>query len=214
MSAPVPGPDRAGPERNLKGSAVLLLVLVLVAVAAWYLTSPARDSTNTAASSSVGSGDVIQQYAEGDRKAVEPFVGALLDGGEFDSTALQGGVSVVNVWGSWCGPCREEAPVLAQVAGETEDEGVQFLGINVRDNPDAARAFERTFDVPYPSIVPDDSPEALLAFGGLLASAAVPSTVVVDPDGRVAARVVGTVTAPTLRALIEDASTGSAVTGR
>lgn len=214
MSAPRPEAGHSGPDLNLKGSALLLLVLVMGGVAAWYLTIPTRDSDAVIGSSSTGSGDVIQQYAEGERKAVEPFAGALLDGEEFDSTALQGHVTVVNVWGSWCGPCREEAPVLARVARETRDEGVRFIGINVRDNPAAARAFERTFDVPYPSIVSDDSPEALLAFGGLLASAAVPSTVVVDPDGTVAARVVGTVTAPTLRALVEDASKRSAVTGR
>ena len=82
----------------------------------------------------------------------------------------------------------------------------QFYGINVRDSPDAARAFERAFDIPYPSINPDDSARTILAFGGVLTAAAVPSTVVIDADGAVAARVVGQVDASTLIGLVKDAS--------
>lgn len=194
---------RARPDRNLKGSLVLLVVLLVTAVATWFLVDPGSSGDGSGPGSAGASGDVIQQFTAGERQRVEPFTVELLDGGEFDGASLVGGVTVVNVWGSWCGPCREEAPVLARVARDTEGE-VQFLGINVRDNPDAARAFERSFDIPYPSVVPGDSSEALLAFDGLLASAAVPSTVVVDTDGAVAARVVGKISEPTLRGLVED----------
>ena len=149
------------------------------------------------------SGDVLQRYPAAERQRPAPFTARLLDGGQFDSEDLRGRVAVLNVWGSWCGPCRLEAPDLVKVAGEFGTR-VRFLGINVRDSPAAARAFERSFQVPYPSIHPDDSAEALLAFGGALVAAAVPSTVVLDAEGLIAARVVGRVDDDTLRGLVRD----------
>ena len=82
---------------------------------------------------------------------------------------------------------------------------MNFLGINVRDNPASAQAFERACEIPYPSVHPDDAGTAILAFDGALTAAAVPSTVVLDEQGRVAARVVGPVDAATLRGLVLDA---------
>lgn len=132
---------------------------------------------------------------------VEDFEGQLLDGSDFESSALRGRVVVYNLWGSWCGPCRTEAPGLAKVADETSQD-TTFLGITVRDNADAARAFERNFNIPYDSISPDDSSGALLALGRVLNAAAIPSTLVLDRQGRVAARVIGPVSEATLRALV------------
>ncbi len=98
-------------------------------------------------------------------------------------------------------PCATEAPALAEVANEFALQ-VIFVGINVRDNEAAARAFEREYDVPYESIVASDSATAMLAFQGAMATSAVPTTLVLDRRGRVAARAIGPVTAPTLRALL------------
>ena len=81
--------------------------------------------------------------------------------------------------------------------------GVVFLGLNVRDNDAAARAFEERFGIEYPSVTSADSPRVSLVFGGQLAASAVPTTLVVDRDGGVAARVTGEVSASTLRALLE-----------
>lgn len=152
----------------------------------------------------------IQRYDLGDRDEVGEFSGLLLDGGSFVSTELAGEVSVVNVWGSWCGPCRLEAPALREVAKAFADEGVVFLGLNVRDNDAAALAFEKSFEIPYPSLRSKDSPEASLAFAGQLSTTAVPMTVVLDREGRIAARVVGQVSEPTLRGLVEDVLAESA----
>lgn len=149
---------------------------------------------------------VVEQVAEADRTTVDPFSGRLLDGNDFDSTDLLGAVVVYNVWGSWCAPCRTEAPELAQVAADTADSGTRFVGINVRDNDAAARAFADRYDLGYPSLTTDTSSAALLAFGPALPPSAVPSTMVVDADGRLAARVIGPVDASTLRALIADAT--------
>lgn len=110
---------------------------------------------------------------------------------------------VINVWGSWCGPCRAEAPDLVRLANQNADRGVRFVGVNTRDNPAAAQAFVRSFAVPYPSIR-DDNGQVLLAYRGLIPTSVVPTTVVVDRDGKVAARVLGRVTYSTLQGILDD----------
>ncbi|WP_159083783.1 TlpA family protein disulfide reductase [Nocardioides terrigena] len=154
-----------------------------------------------------GTGDaVIQQYAVAERVDLADFEGALLDGTNFSSADMAGRVAVYNVWGSWCVPCRTEAPDLIRVAEEYADD-VSFVGINVRDGLDAAQAFERRLAVPYPSLRAEDSDRALLAFGSSVAVAAVPTTVVVDRAGGIAARIVGPTTYSTLKALLDEVVT-------
>lgn len=121
------------------------------------------------------------------------------------STADQvGKVVVINVWGSWCGPCIEETPDLVQVADELAGDGVpvQFIGVNSRDSVQTALAFQRAYEVSYPSLL-DDGGRTRSQLGGL--GVATPSTIVLDTQGRVAARVSGPVDATTLRGLVDDA---------
>ena len=154
---------------------------------------------------SFASGDgIIEQVTPAERKVLPSITGGLLQGGTYDSRDLGGMIVVYNVWGSWCAPCREEAPELRKVAKQTRAEGVRFIGINVRDNDASALAFERRYDITYPSIRTADSQEALLAFGSQLPPSAVPSTMVVDREGRLAARVIGKTSYGTLSALVED----------
>jgi len=108
-----------------------------------------------------------------------------------------GKVAVVNVWASWCSPCRAEAPTLAALAVKYSD--VAFIGILTRDNPATAEAFQRRFALPYPTLI-DDS--LLIGFKGSLPANAIPSTVVIDKKGRVAARISGAVTVASLTDLI------------
>lgn len=147
---------------------------------------------------------VVQVIAPADRQEVEPFTGELLDGADFDSTSLNGKVAVYNIWGSWCAPCRTEAPVLKRVSKETRSLGVRFVGVNVRDNDAAARAFEDTYGIEYPSITTDTSSHAVLAFGPALPPSAVPSTLVVDARGRLAARIVGPADYSTLSTIVTE----------
>lgn len=119
---------------------------------------------------------------------------------------LDGKVVVINVWGSWCAPCRAETPDLVRAAEETASQGVAFLGINTRDNPAAARAFVRSFKVPYPS-VEDAEGQLLLNFRGTIPTSVVPTTVVIDRQGKVAARVIGPVSYSTLRGILDDETT-------
>jgi thiol-disulfide isomerase/thioredoxin len=116
---------------------------------------------------------------------------------------------VVNVWGSWCPPCRAEAPMLAAAARDLRRRGVVFLGINSR-NPERAGplAFERRYRIPYESIY-DPGGRTLLAFHGTLAPNSIPSTVIIDRQGRVAASAVGRITRTTLDDLIQDVARGS-----
>jgi len=96
-----------------------------------------------------------------------------------------GQVVVLNIWGSWCGPCRAEVDDLQRVHEQTKDSGVAFLGIAVRDNRDAAADFVRNNGVSYPSIF-DPAARSLLALRGWPPNV-VPSTIVLDRQHRVAA---------------------------
>lgn len=173
------------------------ILTVVGAVGMFALT--ARDDPTSA--QTTPDGKIIEEFAPDQRPTIDDFEARLLDGTTYDSTLTHGTVAVYNVWGSWCGPCRTEAPALARLARETAST-TAFVGINVRDNDAAAIAFERSFNIPYPSITTDDAGPAILAFGTTLSASAIPSTVILDRDGRVAARVVGPVTYSTLKALL------------
>ena len=139
-----------------------------------------------------------------DKRTAEPRLrGTTLDGESFALSDLAGSIVVINVWGSWCAPCRAETPDLVRLSHQFADRGVRFVGINTRDNPAAARTFERNFKVPYPS-VEDQGGLLLLNFRHIIPTAVVPSSFVIDRDGKVAARVIGRVTYPTLKGLLED----------
>jgi thiol-disulfide isomerase/thioredoxin len=148
---------------------------------------------------------VITLLPEAQRKAPGPVGGQTLDGQDLSLSSYAGKVVVVNVWGAWCPPCRAEADDLAAAARELAPKGVVFVGINTRDaSQDNARSFERRYGVPYPSIY-DPGGRNLLAFHRTLTPNAIPSTVVIDAQGRVAASILGEVTSKTtLVDLVED----------
>lgn len=112
-----------------------------------------------------------------------------------------GKVAVVNVWASWCSPCRAEEPALSALAKKYTD--VEFIGILTRDNPVNAEAFVRKREIPYPTLI-DDS--ILVGFRKSLPANAIPSTVVIDKAGKVAARISGAITVTSLSELIEKVS--------
>lgn len=147
---------------------------------------------------------VITRLPPDERSAPGQVSGETIDGRPIALSDYAGKTVVVNVWGSWCGPCRAEAQDLVDAAEQLKDENVVFLGINSRDlDQAAARAFTRRFQVPYPSIY-DQGGQTLLAFRGTLTTNSIPSTVVIDDRGRVAARVLGEVSTSTLVGLVED----------
>jgi len=143
-------------------------------------------------------GEVIP---DAERKSAPEFSGTLLDGGDFDSTELAGDVAVLNFWGSWCAPCRVETPEFQEVYTEVADSGVQFLGLNVKETDQQfADAFVASKGITFPSLY-DPRGEVALAFRDYPATA-VPSTIVLDPESRVAAVYTGEVRQDDLRAVL------------
>lgn len=151
----------------------------------------------------VGGDGTLSIVAADERQPAPVIAGETLDGEAWDSAQAAGKVIVYNVWGSWCAPCRAEAPALAAAAHATEDLAV-FVGLNTRDLDRAApKAFVRAFEVPYDNLYDPDG-RLLLAFAGQLPASAIPSTLVVDRQGRVAARIIGEATEATLVGLVND----------
>jgi thiol-disulfide isomerase/thioredoxin len=129
-----------------------------------------------------------------------------LEGDRLDIATLRGKPVVLNVWGSWCPPCRKEAPALQAAAAQLRGKA-SFVGINTRDSEAGAQAYERRFKVSYPSLV--DKGTLLLALRGAVSPQDIPSTLVLDRQGRVAARFSGPVTMLTVTGMVADVAASS-----
>lgn len=181
---------------------------IIAAVATLCLLSLAGCSPTPAAEGGFVSGDgSLTRIAPQDRQPAPHLTGSDLDGKPLDSATFAGKVVVYNVWGSWCAPCRAEAPALIAAAEQTSDTA-QFVGINTRDlDPAPAQAFVRSHNITFPSFY-DPRGELLLDFGSQLSPNAIPTTVFVDTQGRLAARVLGEITESTAVGLIADIAEG------
>jgi len=142
-------------------------------------------------------------WAPSERGGAVTLAGTDFTGASIDIADWRGDVVVLNTWYATCPPCRAEAPDLAALATDYADDGIRVLGINRTDDVGAAQAFERTFEIPYPSIADTDG-QAVASLQGSVPLQAVPTTVVLDREGRVAARVLGLADGSTLRALVDD----------
>jgi len=142
-------------------------------------------------------------WAVADRGEPIALTGTDFAGGAVDVATWRGDVVVLNTWYAACPPCRKEAPDLVQLAADYAADGVHLLGINGTDAAGVAQAYERTFAVTYPSIADTDG-TAIATLQGAVPVQAVPTTVVVDSEGRVAARILGLADPSTLRALVDD----------
>ena len=190
-------------------------VAAALAVAALALTGcssdPLADQYRSGSGQGYISGDgAYTVIAADERSAPVSFEGALDSGGSVSTEQLVGQVYVVNFWYAGCPPCRVEAADLEALYQEFSDAqggaGVPFIGVNIRDKAPQSLAFAEEFGVTYPSILDVEDGSVRLAFAGQVAPTAVPTTLVVDAQGRVAARISGLVSEPsTLRAMITDA---------
>ena len=164
------------------------------------LTGCSNGGASQAEESFISGDGAVTFIKKSDRIKAPKISGMTLMGTDYNFDG--GKVAVVNVWASWCSPCRAEEPALSALARKYSD--VEFIGILTRDNPVNAEAFSRKRNIPYPTLI-DDS--ILVGFRKSLPANAIPSTVVIDETGKVAARISGAVTVASLTDLIERVST-------
>jgi thiol-disulfide isomerase/thioredoxin len=189
----------------VRTAAALAAMLILAACA----STGADEQTRSAGQ--VGYPDVARNLTRvppDQRKELPTISGPALGSNQSISTQdFRGKVVVINVWGSWCPPCRKEAPDLQAASVETKDIA-QFVGITSKDyDPAPAEAFVRSFKISYPSIY-DPTGKVLLAFAGELPPSAIPSTMIIDRQGRLAVRVLSEVSKITLVDMINDVAAG------
>ena len=186
-------------------AAALVALLILAACARTGADEQSRSAGQ------VGYPDVprnLTRVPPDQRKELPTVSGPVLGSNQTISTQdYRGKVVVINVWGSWCPPCRKEAPDLQSASVETKDVA-QFVGITSKDyDPAPAEAFVRSFEITYPSIY-DPTGRVLLAFAGDLPPSAIPSTMIIDREGRLAVRVLSEVSKITLVDMINDVADG------
>jgi thiol-disulfide isomerase/thioredoxin len=197
------GAAAPGARRAAAGAAV---------AAAVVLSAAACSGGATAQQTAVGNGSSFVAgsygttvYHHGARPAAPQVTGTTLSGTGFALSGDRGAVVVLNFWGSWCTPCRQEAPALGELARHLSGTDVRFVGVDIRDDPASAEAFMRNFRISYPSL--NDPGDAIaLAFSGTVPPAGIPTTLVIDRGGRIAARIVGTASYDGLRTLIAQVS--------
>lgn len=168
-------------------AAVLAGVLVVVALVTGWTSFGGGGNSGV---SYVDGNTSAVLYAPGHRAAAPDFTASTLTGSRLSFSSYRGRVVLVNFWGSWCTPCRAEAPVLAAVAAKYRPAGVAFLGVDLRDSAASAQAFEHGFGISYPS-VSDPSSVVTLDFSAKVPIAGTPTTLVIDRTGRIAGAVFG-----------------------
>jgi thiol-disulfide isomerase/thioredoxin len=171
---------------------VIRRVLVLALVALMTVTACGRDLPPVVGTTVV---------APTDREPAPDIAGTTLDGTTLDLADYRGRVVVLNDWASWCAPCRDEAPALAALSKSTDPAEVAVVGLNVTDEAAAARDFASSVGMTYPSIVDPDG--ALLRTIPGVPPSSLPSTVVLDREGRIAARIIGGASTAGLSAIVE-----------
>lgn len=176
-----------------------------VALAACSGTDPLAEQANAGDNKRYIAGDgSVTEYGAAERKPPVEFTATTFDGTTVNAADFPGRVTVLNFWYAACAPCRAEAPDLKTLSNDFASQGVDFMGVNVRDEKATAEAFERNFGLDYPSIADKDG-GVLLALTKFVPPSAVPTTLVLDKQGRVSARILGIADKGTLKALITGA---------
>ncbi len=147
-------------------------------------------------------------YAVGHRPLAPEFTATSLTGTPVRLGSYRGKVVVVNFWGSWCDPCRGEAPTLAVLSEQYRSHGISFLGDDVGDTPTNAMAFTRSIGITYPSV--NDASYAIVQdFDKVVPVGYTPTTVVIDRTGRIAGLMIGPVTYQTMTTMLHDVAASS-----
>jgi thiol-disulfide isomerase/thioredoxin len=186
--------------------------LALIAVSVFVLAS--SGCANDSLAEQFRSGDnknyiagdgTVTEFAIGSRPKAASWSGITESGDSISSDQLSGVVTVMNFWYAGCPPCRVEMPELIELQDEFLPQGVQFIGVNVRDTAETALAFARKINMNFPSVMDARTGSVVLSFTGVVTPQAVPTTLVIDAEGNVSARVFGKIEKSTLKALITSA---------
>jgi thiol-disulfide isomerase/thioredoxin len=190
--------------RSIAITLIVMLVASFVITLAGCTSDPLAEQYRAGDNKNYIAGDgTVTEFAKESRPGFESWAGETESGLMLSSEALEGTVVVMNWWYAACAPCRAEAPDLAALSEEFADQGVQFVGVNVRDTAETALAFDRRFNITFPSVLDARSGAVSLAFTGVVSPQAVPTTLVIDKEGKVSARILGRIDASILRTLIQ-----------
>ncbi|GAA3911525.1 TlpA family protein disulfide reductase [Microbacterium invictum] len=147
----------------------------------------------------------VEQIPVDERGEPVEFTGTAVDGSTVTSADYADQVLVLNFWYAECGPCRAEAPLLEEAYEAAVPAGADFLGVNIYDGPEQAAAFEETYGITYPSVLASGDVDLKLAFTSWTSLQAAPTTLVLDAEGRVAARFFGQLESSSiLRSIVKD----------
>ena len=144
----------------------------------------------------------VTEFAIGSRPQAASWSGVTESGEQISSEQLKGVITIMNFWYAGCAPCRIEMPELIELQDEFLSDGVQFIGVNVRDSAETSLAFARKIDMNFPSVMDAKTGSVVLGFTGVVTPQAVPTTLVIDSEGNVSARVLGRIDKSILKALI------------
>jgi thiol-disulfide isomerase/thioredoxin len=185
-------------------------VAIAITLAAFVLTSSGCATDSLAEQFREGdnknyiAGDgTVTEFALGSRPKAADWAGVSESGDNLSSDQLTGVITVMNFWYAGCAPCRVEMPELIELQDQFLSDEVQFIGVNVRDTAETALAFARQVDLNFPSVMDAKTGSVVLGFTGVVTPQAVPTTLVIDSDGNVSARVLGRIDKGILEELIK-----------
>lgn len=181
---------------------MLAAALLLAGCSTGSLSAQYEEGSNKGYISADGT---VAEWPEADRGAPVDFTGVTETGESLTASDYRGSVVVLNFWYAGCPPCRAEAPDLQELNEAYAGQKVAFIGVNVRDQAATALSFSEEFGITYPSVLDAEDKAASLALAGQAAPNAVPTTIVVDAEGRPAARILGQISSKSvLNTLIKD----------
>lgn len=187
-------------RKLLAALAISALVLTTSACANDSLADQFRSGDNK---NYIAGDGTVTEFALGSRPKAASWSGITESGEEISSTQLEGVITVMNFWYAGCAPCRIEMPELIELQTEFLPEGVQFIGVNVRDSAETSLAFARRIDMNFPSVMDAKTGSVVLGFTGVVTPQAVPTTLVIDAEGNVSARVLGRIDKGILTTLVK-----------
>ena len=187
-------------RKLLTALAISALVLTTSACANDSLAEQFRSGDNK---NYIAGDGTVTEFALGSRPKAASWSGLTESGEAISSTQLEGVITVMNFWYAGCAPCRIEMPELIELQTEFLPEGVQFIGVNVRDSAETSLAFARRIDMNFPSVMDAKTGSVVLGFTGVVTPQAVPTTLVIDAEGNVSARVLGRIDKGILTTLVK-----------